>query len=92
MPCWNFKTIWDILGANEESIPSNWIELESVDDLENTLENSYNKPIVLFKHGIHCGISLSAKRRLAKEYDTMDEGIGFYYIDLIQYRTEQFPI
>ncbi len=62
----------------------NWIPLISEDQLEHITQQSYNKPQLLFKHSVRCGVSSMVKNRLDKQ--KQPEGIDFYYLDLIRYR------
>lgn len=62
----------------------NWKKLESTEDLENIIEDSFNAPQVIFKHSTTCPISGMAKRRLEGgwEFD-----FSPYYLDLLSYRS-----
>ena len=63
----------------------NWIALTSEHQLEQIREKSKQKPQVVFKHSIRCGISSMAKNRL--ERSQPPGSIDFYYLDLINYRS-----
>jgi bacillithiol system protein YtxJ len=63
----------------------NWIPLTSEQQLQQIIENSKQKPQVIFKHSIRCGISSMAKSRL--ERSQPPGSIDFYYLDLINYRS-----
>jgi bacillithiol system protein YtxJ len=62
----------------------NWIELSDESQLENIKKESFEKPVVIFKHSTRCSISAMAKNRLEREKPV--EGVTFYYLDLIRYR------
>lgn len=62
-----------------------WIPLTTEDQLEIIKEKSSSTPQVIFKHSTRCGTSSLAKSRLEK--GIMPEGIDFYYLDLIAYRS-----
>jgi len=64
-----------------------WIELDSMEKLENAIEASHMQAVVIFKHSTRCSISSMAKDRLERSWD-FDEGSGpiMYYLDLISYR------
>ena len=62
-----------------------WIPLTTEDQLEIIKEKSSSTPQVIFKHSIRCGTSSLAKSRLEK--GTAPDGIDFYYLDLITYRS-----
>lgn len=61
-----------------------WIPLESEVGLAQVIEQSFKKPLVIFKHSTRCSISSMALNRIdsAKAVD----GIDFYYLDLIKFR------
>ena len=65
---------------------TSWKNLESLDDLHQIVEDSKQKPIVLFKHSTRCGTSLHAKHRLESEWDFEEGELDFYYLDLLQHR------
>lgn len=53
--------------------------------LNQVIEDSFLKDVVVFKHSTTCSISLMAKRRLEDEWD-MNEKVTPYYLDLKTYR------
>jgi bacillithiol system protein YtxJ len=63
----------------------NWIELKDEAQLDTIREQSQTTPVVIFKHSTRCSISAMAKNRM--ERATPPDGIAFYYLDLIQYRS-----
>jgi bacillithiol system protein YtxJ len=62
-----------------------WNHLSTENQLEQIIKDSFEQPIVLFKHSTRCSISTMAKSRL--ENANQPEGIMFYYLDLIQFRS-----
>jgi len=74
----------------------NWIPLEQASQLDEISALSYQKPIVLFKHSTRCSISIMAKGRLDRAMQP--EGVDFYYLDLLAFRSisnqiaEQFAV
>ncbi len=68
----------------------NWIQLTSVQQLENIKEKSKDKPQVIFKHSTRCSVSSMAKNRLErKEFPSEAD---FYYLDLIANRSLSLKI
>ena len=63
----------------------NWIPLTEEQQLARIVEQSFSIPQVIFKHSTRCAISSMAKGRLDRE--KTPEGIPFYYLDLIKYRS-----
>ena len=66
---------------------SSWQTIRSADDLERARKESYEKPVVLFKHSTSCGLSAGAKYRLESDWPELGHEIGFYYLDLLSYRS-----
>lgn len=62
-----------------------WIALESEEQLAAIQSRSFEQPVVIFKHSTRCSTSSMVKSRLERS-DT-PEGIAFYYLDLIRYRS-----
>jgi len=62
----------------------NWKVLSEEGQLPAIMEESKERPVVLFKHSTRCSISSMAKSRL--ERSTQPENMSFYYLDLIRYR------
>ncbi len=63
----------------------NWEQLTDETQLQQIIEQSRHQPVVIFKHSTRCSISAMALNRL--ERSTAPEGITFYYLDLIRYRS-----
>lgn len=74
----------------------NWHPLTSMEDLQNLINRSAERPQVIYKHSIRCSISTVVKNRLEKE--EAPEAADFHYLDLITYRpvsnaiAEQFKV
>lgn len=64
----------------------NWKILNEVSQLDQILQDSFQKPVILFKHSTTCGISAGAKHRLETEWEINPEEVDFYYLDLLTYR------
>jgi len=64
----------------------NWYNLTEENMLEEIVEISFQKPVILFKHSIRCPISANAKDELQKNLDLKNTEVIFYYLDLITYR------
>lgn len=63
----------------------NWIPLQDEKQLNEIVSNSDNIPQVIFKHSTRCSISSMAKSKLDKK--DAPEGIDFYLLDLIRFRS-----
>ena len=78
-----------MFGANEkqgEISKLNWLPLESINQLEEIIEISKQKSIVIFKHSTRCFISKSALRSFETEYNISSDKMDAYYLDLLNYR------
>lgn len=62
----------------------NWIPLTGIEQLEQIVILSSQKPQLIFKHSTRCSISMVVKSRLEKS--DSPENIDFYYLDLLSYR------
>ena len=69
-----------------EEIHRDWKILKELKQLDDIVEESYQKPVVLFKHSISCGISAMAKYQLEMDWDFDSDDLSFYYLDLINHR------
>lgn len=63
-----------------------WIPLTSVNELENALESSSEKTIVLFKHSTRCGVSSMVWNQVKNLATQKNEEVELYFLDLIAYR------
>lgn len=61
-----------------------WIPLELVEQLDEVIEQSYEKPVVIFKHSTRCSISRFALRQWENESEV--NAVNYYLIDLLNFR------
>lgn len=64
-----------------------WKPLTSEQDLEELINESNQKTVLIFKHSTSCGISAIAKMRLEEYWDISESELQPYYLDLIRYRS-----
>lgn len=64
-----------------------WIKLISLEQLNLAIENSFEKPILLFKHSTRCSISSMAKTRFENNWPVENTTCELYYLDLLIYRS-----
>jgi bacillithiol system protein YtxJ len=76
--------MWNPFSA--ESLPKAWAELKNVGQLDQAKEESFNQPVVLFKHSTRCSRSMFAKSKLEEDYNIPNEELKFYYLDLLNHR------
>jgi bacillithiol system protein YtxJ len=64
-----------------------WKMLTAEEQLNAIIEDSYQRPQLIFKDSTSCGISAHAKEKLAEGTDRLIELATCYYLDLLQYRS-----
>ncbi|MCB0476598.1 MAG: bacillithiol system redox-active protein YtxJ [Crocinitomicaceae bacterium] len=62
-----------------------WEDLQEVGQLEDIIELSKEKPVLIFKHSTRCSISFMAKSRFEGGYEDM--GMSIWLLDLIKNRS-----
>jgi len=67
---------------NQPAFP--WIALEQVEQLDKVIEQSYEKPVVIFKHSTRCSISRFALRQWENESEI--SAADYFLIDLLNFR------
>ena len=73
--------------SDEHTSSVNWLHLKAVEDLDQLIQkDSFDKPVLLFKHSTRCSISSMAINRLENNWDIDAESVLPVYIDLIAYR------
>jgi bacillithiol system protein YtxJ len=66
----------------------NWITLNQPEQLEDILQESKEKPVLIFKHSTTCSISAAAKGRVERQWNESDmQGVRVYYLDLLSNRS-----
>ena len=77
----------------------NWIELKSLEQVEEIKNESKQHPVLIFKHSFRCNISRTALDRLERNWKTEEMNvIKPYFLDLLSFReisnaiSEQFQI
>ena len=64
-----------------------WIQLRSAEELDDFIKKeSFNKPVILFKHSTSCAISSMAMSRLENYWDIDGEMAVPVYLDLLRHR------
>lgn len=71
---------------NEEKSNISWIALNDVVQLDE-MKHQTAQLIVIFKHSTRCGISATVLSRFEKIHQDKKEGIDFYLLDLLNYRS-----
>ncbi len=65
-----------------------WNLLTELKQLEEITEESYTKPVVIFKHSTRCSISRMALKNFEREFgeENLAEKISPHFLDLLNYR------
>lgn len=64
----------------------NWINLHSIQQVEDIEKRSGEIPCIIFKHSTRCSISTVAQYRLQGEWDLPVDAADLYFLDLVAYR------
>lgn len=71
-------------GSEKVNFP--WIELISLNQLDEIKQNK-NEVCIIFKHSTRCAISRSVLSKFEKKFENEKEGVRYYYLDLLNFRT-----
>jgi bacillithiol system protein YtxJ len=73
--------------GNQNSSESkiNWIPLTFMDQLDEIVAFSNQKPVVIFKHSTRCSISRMALKQFENEFD-LEDSVDVYFLDLLEHR------
>jgi bacillithiol system protein YtxJ len=63
-----------------------WNIITTEEDVYALIEKSIERPQIIFKDSVTCGISQYAKERLTLGFDLIAEKADFNYLDLLSYR------
>lgn len=64
-----------------------WQPLKKEAQLEEIKEASYQKPQLIFKHSVTCGISAQANHTLEASTEELAEKFDLHYLDLLSFRS-----
>lgn len=64
----------------------NWLELSDPTQIDQIIQHSFSKPILIFKHSTRCSISSMVKDRLERQWKNHLDNFPIYYLDLIKFR------
>lgn len=63
-----------------------WIQLATIDQLEEIVERSKTKAQFIFKHSTRCGVSRMVIGQFKKRYQLSEGEADLYYLDLLAFR------
>lgn len=64
-----------------------WKKIESQKDLDAAIEKSSQQKVLIFKHSTRCFISKTVLRSFEKQMQESDKNFGYYFLDLLAYRS-----
>lgn len=64
----------------------NWNALTQIAQLDSIVEESAEKPVVIFKHSTRCSISRMALKNFEREYNLEESEVAPYFLDLLEHR------
>lgn len=78
-----------IFGGKEEGSEKNplWKYIQSEEDLNKAIENSFTSKIAIFKHSTSCFISKTVLKNFEKEIENSDHKAELYFLDLLAHRS-----
>ena len=66
----------------------NWQSLTDIDQLEALKKQSYEQPVLIFKHSTSCPISAMALRTLEQDWNPEQESeTAIFFLDLLRHRS-----
>lgn len=72
--------------SQKADLHQDWQVIATNEELAAAIQESHQKPVVLFKHSVSCGISSMAKHQLERDWDFEAGDLSFYYLDLLSHR------
>jgi len=67
-------------------INKEWFVLTNKDQLEELINNSFIKPVLIYKHSTRCGLSMVTRKRLEEGWEQIRKKAVLYYLDILAYR------
>lgn len=82
-----FKSSGDNKKASEKKSYLNWLQLTTIDQLEQIKNESNTGAVLIFKHSTRCGISSMVIKQFEKLFQEEHKNLKVYYLDLLNYRS-----
>jgi len=71
----------------EKQAEVEWFQLTAIDQIDEIIVESNEKPVLIYKHSTRCGVSSMAMDRLMRGWDAeYSDKVKAYYLDLIAFR------
>jgi bacillithiol system protein YtxJ len=76
----------NLFGSKQEQVSLNWKVLDDKGQIDNAIEVSNKKPVVIFKHSTRCGISRMVLNQFQNNADFDEDTVLLLYLDLLSHR------
>jgi bacillithiol system protein YtxJ len=76
---------WFNSSKEESKSAIEWKSLQSIEKLDELINDKSGEAHLFFKHSTRCGISSMAKSKFEREWDN-ESKINLWYLDLLNYR------
>jgi bacillithiol system protein YtxJ len=80
-----FKNMFEDSNVESTQSKMDWVLLTNLNQLDEIVALSSEKPVLIFKHSTRCSISRMALKQFENEFNLPDK-VTAYFLDLIQYR------
>ena len=75
-----------LFGSKQEQKSLNWKVLDNINQLDDAIKLSKEKPVVIFKHSTSCGISRMVLNQFQNNADFDEDAVLLLYLDLLAHR------
>jgi len=79
----------NLFGSSEKQNNSNskinWIPLQDLGQLNEIIQTSTEKTVLIFKHSTRCIVSRTALKQFENQFD-LDDSVDAYFLDLLEHR------
>lgn len=80
-----FKNMFGSTDKTAETPKMEWRQMTDLGQLNEIIQISHDKPVVIFKHSMRCSISRMALKQFEKDFN-LEETVHPYFLDLLNYR------
>lgn len=80
-----------LFGNSEEEKPAKseksfWKMIQTEEDLDLAVKESFGKKVAIFKHSTSCFISKTVLKNFEREVENSDQEVSYYFLDLLAHR------
>ena len=72
--------------SHTKVIIADWKILNEESQIGQIKKDSFNRPVVIYKHSTTCGTSVHIKHDLENGWKRLDMPLDFYYLDILAFR------